>query len=195
MANKIAANLPILTFENQPAWEDWLRLHLDDHDGALLKMAKKNSGIFTINYDQALESALCFGWIDSQIFSFDDHYYLHKFSPRRPGSKWSKMNCEKAERLIAAGQMQPAGLQQVELARADGRWQSAYDPQSRIKVPEDLQRELDQNPAAKAFFATLDSQNRYAFLHHLQAPKKPETRQKRIKKYIGMLANHEKIYS
>lgn len=194
MPKPIKFDLPILLFNNQAAWESWLQLHHADSQGVQLKISKKNSGITTVNYDQALESALCYGWIDSQITAFDSQYYLHKFSPRRPNSKWSKMNCEKAEALIAAGRMQPAGLRQVELAKADGRWEAAYDPQSRISIPEDFRRELNQNPVAKEFFATLDSHNRYAILHRLQDAKKPETRAQRLKKFVDMLENHQKIH-
>ena len=157
-------------------------------------MAKKGSGITTVSYDQAVEVALCFGWIDSQSHSLDSQYYLQKFSPRRPKSKWSKVNCTKAEALIAAGRMQPAGLKQVELARADGRWEAAYDPQSTIAIPDDLQRELDHNPLARAFFAELNAVNRYAILHRIQDAKKPETRLVRIHKYVDMLERQEKIY-
>lgn len=194
MPKPIKFDLPILLFNNQAAWESWLQLHHADSEGVWLKISKKNTGISTVSYDQALESSLCYGWIDSQIAAFDSQYYLHKFSPRRPKSKWSKMNCEKSEALIAAGRMQPAGLRQVELAKADGRWEAAYDPQSRISIPEDLHRELNQNPVAKEFFTTLDSHNRYAILHRLQDAKKTETRANRLKKFVNMLENHEKIH-
>ena len=194
MLNEVKAGLPILTFPEQGAWEAWLRQHFSDAEGVWLKIAKKGAGVMTVNYDEALEVALCFGWIDSQISAYDRQYYLHKFSLRRPKSKWSKVNREKAEALIAAGRMQPAGLKQVELARADGRWEAAYDPQSQIEVPEDLQRELDLNPPAKAFFSSLNAVNRYAILHRIQDAKKPETRLARIRKFVEMLSRKEKIY-
>jgi len=187
-------DLPILSFENQPGWETWLKQHHADSNGVRIKIAKKGSEVASIGYAGAVESALCYGWIDSQASSFDSQYYLQKFSPRKQKSKWSKLNCEKADALIAAGRMQPSGYHQVELAKADGRWEAAYDPQSKIIIPDDLQRELDQNPAAKEFFNTLGSQNRYAILHRIQDAKKPETRARRIHKFVDMLARNQKIY-
>ena len=194
MTDRSKANLPMLLFIDQPAFEAWLKDHQSDEHGVRLKIAKKGSGATSIDYPSAVESALCFGWIDSQALSLDEQYYLQKFSPRKPKSKWSKLNCEKAEALIAAGRMQPPGFRQVELAKADGRWEAAYDPQSRITVPDDLELELDKNPPAKAFFNTLNRINRYAILHRLQEAKKPATRLARIRKFIDMLANNEKIY-
>ena len=194
MPGDTKANLPVLLFENQPAWEAWIQLHYADSDGIWLKMAKKGSGIATISYNEALEIALCFGWIDSQIAAYDQQFYLHKFSPRRSKSKWSKMNREMAETLIATGRMHPPGLQQVELAKADGRWEAAYDPQSQITIPPDLQLALDKNQQAKDFFAALNSINRYAILHRIQTAKKPETRASRIQKFVEMLAKRQKIY-
>jgi uncharacterized protein YdeI (YjbR/CyaY-like superfamily) len=135
-----------------------------------------------------------FGWIDSQAASYDEQYYLQKFTPRTAKSKWSKLNTEKAEALIAAGRMQPSGYRQVELAIADGRWETAYDPQSQITIPEDFQAALDDNPKAKDFFSTLNGTNRYAILHRIQITRKPETRLARIKKFVDMLAANEKIY-
>lgn len=187
-------NLPIFEFTNQPAWEAWLQIHHTDPTGFWIKMSKKGSGFTTVNYAEALEVALCYGWIDSQIAAYDSQYYLQKFSPRRAKSRWSKLNCEKAEALIAAGRMQPAGFKQVELAKEDGRWEAAYDPQSRITIPEDLQQELEKNQVAKDFFNTLDSPNRYAILHRLQTAQRPATRLRRIRKYVKMLADHQKIY-
>ena len=194
MIQERKGNLPILTFDSQAAWDDWLQLNYAETDGIWIKMSKKGTGIQTVNYDEALESALCYGWIDSQIASYDSHYYLHKFSPRRPKSKWSKINREKAEALIGAGRMQLAGLRQVELAQADGRWEAAYDSQSRIKIPEDFQYELGQNTVASEFFATLNSINRYAILYRIQDAKTPATRARRIRKFVDMLANHRRIY-
>jgi len=186
--------LPILLFTNPPAFEAWLKDHQSSEKGVLVKIAKKGSGTTSITYDQAVESALCYGWIDSQASSLDQSFYLQKFSPRKPKSKWSKLNTEKAEELIASGRMQPSGYHQVELAKADGRWQAAYDPQSQITIPKDFQAALEENQAAREFFSTLNSLNRYAILYRLQDAKKPETRSARIKKFIGMLENHEKIY-
>ncbi len=194
MTTNNIADLPILLFIDQAAFEAWLKDHQSDEKGIWIKIAKKGSATTSIDYASGVESALCYGWIDSQALSFDQQYYLQKFSPRKPKSKWSKLNCDKAEALIAAGRMQPSGHHQVELAKSDGRWESAYDIQSQISIPEDLQRELDNNPKAKEFFYTLNSINRYAILHRLQDAKKPETRVTRINKFVAMLANHEKIY-
>ena len=187
-------DLPMLSFESQESFEGWLEKYHADSVGIWLKLAKKGSNISSVGYDEAVESALCYGWIDSQNASFDNQYWLQKFSPRRTKSKWSQMNCEKAEALIAAGRLQPAGIRQVELAKEDGRWKSAYTSQSRITIPDDFQSQLDSNQKAKDFFSTLNSINRYAILHRIQAAKKPETRAQRINKYIEMLANNEKIY-
>ena len=147
-----------------------------------------------MSYAEALDSALCYGWIDGQKASFDDKYWLQKFTPRSPKSMWSKVNCDKVAALTAAGRMQPAGIRQVELARADGRWDLAYDSQSKITMPADLQLELDKNQEAQDFFNTLNSVNRYAILWRIQIAKKPETRAALIRKYVEMLSNHQKLY-
>lgn len=191
---KNADNLPIIAFETQQHWEAWLKEHHTDPKGIWLKMAKKATGIASINYAQALESALCYGWIDGQKASFDDKYWLQKFTPRRPKSIWSKVNCDKVTALLAQGRMHPAGIQQIELAKADGRWEAAYDSQSKITIPPDFQSELDKNHEAKAFFATLDSRNRYAILFRIQTAKKPETRAARICAFMEMLAKKERLY-
>ena len=191
---KNADNLPIMSFNTQQDWETWLAEHHTDSKGIWLKIAKKETGIPSVNYSEALDSALCYGWIDGQKGSFDGSYWLQKFTPRRPKSGWSKVNCDKATALIAEGRMQPAGLQQVELAKADGRWESAYHSQSKITIPEDFQNELDKNQQAKEFFSTLNSVNRYAILYRLQTAKKPETRSARIQKFIEMLERNEKIH-
>jgi len=149
-------DLLILSFDNQQSWEVWLKLHHTEQKGIWLMLAKKSSNISSVTYDEAVESALCYGWIDSQNASFDSQYWLQKFSPRRANSKWSQKNREKAEALIAAGRMQPPGFKQVELAKADGRWEAAYDSQGQISIPNDLQDELDRNPSAKVFFRHLE---------------------------------------
>jgi uncharacterized protein YdeI (YjbR/CyaY-like superfamily) len=191
---KDADNFPILSFETQQEWEAWLSERLADTPGLWLKMAKKGSGIRSLSHAGALESALCYGWIDGQAAALDGQYWLQKFTPRRPRSVWSRVNREKATALIAAGRMQPAGLRQVESAKADGRWEAAYDAQSTIAIPPDLQGELDRYPEAAAFFATLDSRNRYAILWRIQTAKRPETRSARIQKFVGMLRARQKIY-
>jgi uncharacterized protein YdeI (YjbR/CyaY-like superfamily) len=186
--------LPVLPFASQGEWEEWLDEHHAASGGLWLKIAKKGSGFETVSYAEALDIALCYGWIDGQKASFDDDYWLQRFTPRRARSKWSKVNREKAERLIEEGEMKPAGLREVERARADGRWEAAYDAQSKATVPEDLQRKLDENPEAKAFFATLDSANRYAILYRIGDTKRPETRARRIEQFVAMLKERKKLY-
>jgi uncharacterized protein YdeI (YjbR/CyaY-like superfamily) len=186
--------LPILSFASRKKWEEWLDEHHQTSKGLWLKIAKKGSETATVSYAEALDAALCQGWIDGQKGAFDDQFWLQKFTPRGPKSTWSKVNREKAQALIQAGRMKPAGLAAVEQARQDGRWERAYDSQSKASVPEDFQRELDRNPKAAAFFATLDSANRYAVLYRIQEPKKPETRARRIEKFIGMLNRGEKVH-
>jgi uncharacterized protein YdeI (YjbR/CyaY-like superfamily) len=186
--------LSIMSFETQQDWERWLTEHHTDTVGIWLKIAKKETGIPSVNYSEALDSALCYGWIDGQKASFDDQYWLQKFTPRRPKSIWSKVNCNKATALIAEGRMQPEGMRQVELAKADGRWESAYESQSKITIPADFQGELDKNQKAKDFFSTLDSINRYAILFRIHSAKRPATRSARINKFIEMLSNNQKIY-
>jgi uncharacterized protein YdeI (YjbR/CyaY-like superfamily) len=187
-------NLPIIAFETQQDWEAWLEEHHTNTKGIWLKLAKKDTGIASVSYAEALEGALCSGWIDGQKASFDEQYWLQKFTPRSPKSIWSKVNCGKATVLMAEGRMQPAGMQQVELAKADGRWEAAYESQSKITVPADFQSALDKNQQARDFFNTLNSVNRYAILFRIQTAKKPETRSARIQKFIEMLTNKQKLY-
>jgi uncharacterized protein YdeI (YjbR/CyaY-like superfamily) len=194
MTDQGKGNLPILLFENRQRWEAWLEEHHTETKGIWLKIAKKGSNIPSVNYAEVLESALCYGWIDGQKAPWDDQFWLQKFTPRRAKSKWSKINRDKAEALIAAGRMQPAGYRQIELAKEDGRWEAAYEPQSRITIPEDFQSELDKYPRAKDFFSTLNRVNRYAILYRIQGAKKPETRAALIKRFIDMLAKGEKLY-
>lgn len=191
---KNADNLPIMPFATQQDWEAWLNEHYADTKGIWLKIAKKETGIPSLSYAEALEVAICYGWIDGQKASFDAQYWLQKFTPRGPRSIWSKVNCDKATALLAEGRMQPAGIQQIERAKADGRWEAAYEAQSKITVPPDLQSELDKNQKAQDFFNTLDSRNRYAILFRIQTARKPETRSARIHKFVEMLSNNQKIY-
>jgi uncharacterized protein YdeI (YjbR/CyaY-like superfamily) len=186
--------LPIIAFASRDAWEAWLDEHHAASDGLRLKFAKRGSGIASVSRAEAVEVALCYGWIDSQANSLDDDYWMMRFTPRRARSKWSQVNRAKAEELIEQGKMRPAGLREVERARADGRWDAAYEAQSKAIVPEDLQRELEKNEAARAFFDSLDSRNRYAILHRIHDAKKPETRARRIEKFMAMLSEQEKIY-
>jgi uncharacterized protein YdeI (YjbR/CyaY-like superfamily) len=187
-------NEPIVAFASQEEWAVWLAAEHASATGIWIKFAKKASGIPTVVYAEALEVALCYGWIDGQTRRVDGDFYLQRFTPRTARSKWSKINCGKVTALIEQGKMQPAGLREVERAKADGRWEAAYDAPSTATVPEDLQQELDRTPAAAAYFATLDSQNRYAILHRIQDAKKPETRARRIEKFVAMLAEGRKIY-
>lgn len=186
--------LPVMAFESMDAWEAWLAVHHADSPGLWLKIAKKGAAGRTVSYSDALDVALCHGWIDGQKGRLDDEYWLQRFSPRKPASKWSKINTERAAALIESGRMRPAGLREVERARADGRWEQAYESQSRIAVPEDLAQALAANERARAFFATLDSANRYAILYRIGTAKKPETRAKRIDTYVAMLSEHKKIH-
>jgi uncharacterized protein YdeI (YjbR/CyaY-like superfamily) len=186
--------LPVLAFDSRRSWEDWLAEHHHSSPGVWLKIAKKGAGPPTVSYPEALEAALCYGWIDGQKGKLDEEYWLQRFTPRGPRSRWSKINREKAERLIAEGRMQPAGRREVDAARADGRWDAAYEGQATITVPPDLARELDLNPAAKAFFATLSGVNRYAVLYRIHEAKRPQTRAARIAKYVAMLNEHKTIH-
>lgn len=185
---------PTVSFASQHEWEDWLEENHDASPGVWIKMAKKGSGIESVRHPEAVESALCFGWIDARRDALDERYFLQRFTPRQPRSNWSRINRDKAERLIAAGRMRPAGLAEVERAKADGRWDAAYEGQRRIGVPDDLQRELDARPEAKAFFSQLTSQNRYAILYRLHEAKRPETRARRLAKFVAMLESGETIY-
>ncbi len=183
-----ARDLPILEFADQSAWARWLDAEHDASAGVWLKIAKKASGIATVTHLEALEEALCFGWIDGQRAPHDETFFLQRFTPRRPRSKWSQINRDKATKLIEEGRMKPAGLAQVEAAKSDGRWEAAYAPQSSQAIPEDFQRALDENPAAKEFFATLRGTRRYSFLYRIQDAKRPETRERRIREFVAMLA-------
>jgi uncharacterized protein YdeI (YjbR/CyaY-like superfamily) len=186
--------LPVMTFESTDAWDTWLAAHHADSPGLWLKIAKKGAAGRTVSYSDALDVALCHGWIDGQKGRHDDEYWLQRFTPRKPGSNWSKINTERAAALIESGRMRPAGLREVERAQADGRWEQAYESQSRVTVPEDLARALAANERARAFFATLDSANRYAILYRIGTAKKPETRAKRIDTFVAMLSEHKKIH-
>lgn len=184
---KTPSDLPVTHIESVRHWEAWLEQHHADSTGVWLQIAKQGSGASSVSYPEAVRIALCYGWIDGQGRAMDGAFYLQKFTPRRPRSAWSRINRDRAEQLIAAGEMKPAGLREVERAKADGRWQTAYEPQSTATVPEDFGRELDRHPAAKAFFATLSSANRYAVLYRIGTAGKPATRAARIEKMIAML--------
>jgi len=185
---------PVLHFEDQQSWRAWLHEYHAEAKGVWLRLAKKTAQANSVQYTEALETALCYGWIDGQKQADDDQFWRQKFTPRTARSVWSKINREKAEALIENGLMHAAGLNEVERARADGRWQAAYDSASKAAVPDDLQQALDANPKASAFFATLDSQNRYAILYRVQTAKKAETRARRIGEYVEMLERNEKLH-
>lgn len=187
-------DLPVLFFADQDAWEQWLNAHYGEQQGVWLKFAKKGKGITSTNYAEALDVALCYGWIDGQAQSVDDIYYLQKFTPRRPKSIWSKRNVNKVAELITAGKMKPAGQAAIDAAKADGRWDQAYDSPKDTTVPPDFQAALDANPAAKAFYATLNKTNTFAFLWRIQTAKKPETRAARIQKFVIMLSEGKKLH-
>jgi uncharacterized protein YdeI (YjbR/CyaY-like superfamily) len=185
---------PELAFPSPLEWEAWLRENHAQADGVWLKVAKKGSGIPSITHGGALDVALCYGWIDGQAKGIDETWYLQKFTPRRARSLWSKRNREKVAALIDAGRMQPAGLREIERAKADGRWDAAYDGPAAATVPDDLRAALDANPAAAEKFAELSGQNRYSILHRVQTAKKPETRARRIAQFVEMLARGETLY-
>ena len=188
------AEYPIVHVPDQAGWEAWMHEHHADLPGVWLRMARKASSLQSPSHDEALDVALCYGWIDGQAKSYDAESWLQKYTPRGKRSVWSKRNREHIARLIASGAMQPAGLAAVEAAKADGRWDRAYDSPGTAEVPADLQAALDARPDAAAFFATLKGQNRYAILHRVQTAVKPETRARRIEKFVAMLERKEKIY-
>jgi uncharacterized protein YdeI (YjbR/CyaY-like superfamily) len=190
----MTAEQPTLFFASADEFEAWMEEHHDSSDGIWIKFAKKGSGIESLVYAPALQVALCFGWIDGQAKSVDDRYYLQRFTPRRARSPWSKRNVGYATALIERGAMRPRGIEEVERAKADGRWDAAYEGPKNATVPPDLQAELDKDPDAKAFFESLSSTNRYAILYRLQDAKKPETRARRLEKFVAMLKRRETIH-
>ncbi|HEU4403724.1 MAG TPA: YdeI/OmpD-associated family protein [Polyangiaceae bacterium] len=189
-----AGELATLSFTEPAAWGAWLAENHASSRGVWLRFAKKASGVASLTYAQALEEALTWGWIDGQSKGIDATYWRQRYTPRGPKSLWSKINREKALALIASGKMRPPGLEQVERARRDGRWDAAYDSPGRATVPDDLAAALAATPRAKAFFATLDSRNRYAVLYRVQTAKRPETRARNIARFVEMLARGEKLH-
>jgi len=185
---------PIILFASADELERWLGAQPAGSSGFWLKLAKKGCPTPSIDYATALESALCFGWIDGQKRPYDESYWLQRFCPRKARSRWSKINRDKATALIESGRMRPGGLREVDSARQDGRWEAAYASQSVATVPEDLQAALDADPRAAEFFATLDSGNRYAVLYRVHEAKRADTRAKRIEKFVAMLHEHEMIH-
>jgi uncharacterized protein YdeI (YjbR/CyaY-like superfamily) len=190
----VSAVVPVIPFPSQSVWSHWLEKNHATSAGVWIHFAKKDSGIPSVSYPEALDVALCYGWIDSQKKSHDAKTFIQKFTPRGKRSIWSTINRDKALSLIESGRMKPAGLAEVERARSDGRWDAAYEPQARATVPTDLKSALDANEKAAAFFATLKGQNRYAVLFRIHTAKKPETRAKRIAEFVAMLERHETVH-
>jgi uncharacterized protein YdeI (YjbR/CyaY-like superfamily) len=190
----VADDLPVLELADRDAWAAWLAAEHDSAPGVWLKIAKAGGGAETVSYPEALDVALCHGWIDGQKRPLDERFWLQRFTPRKARSRWSKRNRARAEQLIASGEMAPAGLREVERARADGRWEAAYDSHATATVPPDLQAALDEHPAASEFFAGLDSANRYAILYRIQEARRPETRARRIATFVAMLAEGRRIH-
>lgn len=191
---KVRSELPVKLFKDKRDWAAWLDNHQATAPGLWLRIAKKTADIKSITYADALEIALCYGWIDGQKKAYDEATWLQKFTPRGARSIWSAINREKAGELIRNGFMKPAGLKAIERAKENGQWATAYDSQGKITLPEDFKAELDKNEKAKAFFTTLNSVNRYAILFRLQTARKPETRAKRLRQFIIMLEKHEKLH-
>lgn len=187
-------DLPVMLFADAAEFEAWLDESHAESQGIWLKIAKKGAPEPSASYAEAVDLCLCFGWIDGQRRSLDTTHFLQRFTPRRPRGRWSKINRGKAEALIAAGKVRPAGMAEIDAAKADGRWEAAYEGQRSAEVPADLQRELDASPAAAEFFAGLDSQNRYSIIYRLGEAKKPETRERRLRKFLAMLERGEKIH-
>lgn len=186
--------LPVIAFASAAAWEEWLAAQPRTSPGLWLKLAKKDSGTPSVTRQQAIDGALCHGWIDGQLQKYDARYWLVRFTPRSGRSKWSRINCARCQELIDCGRMSAAGLEEVTRARQDGRWEAAYPSQSKAAVPADLQRALDADPEAGRQFAHLDSANRYAILYRVHEAKRPETRAARIGKFVAMLARGETLH-
>ena len=191
---KVKRDLPVIAFKSQQAWDAWLTSQPAQSNGLWLKLAKKSSGIASVSKREAIDTALCHGWIDGQLDGFDDSYWLVRFTPRQSTSKWSEKNRARALQLVELRRMQPAGLNEIERAKKDGRWDAAYASQSTAEVPDDLRAALAKNKKAKNFFETLDSTNRYAILYRIHDAKKAETRTARIEKYVAMLIEGKTIY-
>lgn len=188
-------DLPVMLFADPLTFEKWLDEQGDRSPGIRLQIAKKNSGVVTVTYNEALDVALCYGWVDSRKEALDEKTWLQRFTPRGAKSIWSKINKEKAEQLIASGRMKTAGYKAIEEAKKSGNWDKAYESQSAASLPEDFAIELESNAQAKRFYDTLDRQNKYAILFRIHNAKKQETREKRIRQFIQMLEKGEKIYS
>jgi len=187
-------DLPVIAFKSQQDWDAWLTSQRTRSKGLWLKLAKKASGVASVSKQEAIDAALCHGWIDGQLDSFDEKYWLIRFTPRQSASKWSEKNRARALQLVEMGRVQPAGLKEIERARTDGRWNGAYASQSTAQVPDDLRVALEKNGKAKRFFDTLDSRNRYAILYRIHNVKKAETRIARIAQFVTMLFEGKTLY-
>jgi len=193
MPAELPTDLPIKLFKTEAAWEKWLAAN-GDASGAWLKIAKKDTGATSVSYSQALDVALCHGWIDGLKRSCDAQYFLQRFTPRKTKSLWSKLNIARVEKLVGAGRMQAAGMREVDAAKADGRWAAAYEAASAMEVPPELASALEKNTKARKAFEGLDRTNRYAFCWRVHTAKKPETKAARVEKFVGMLERGEKIH-
>jgi uncharacterized protein YdeI (YjbR/CyaY-like superfamily) len=187
-------DLPVIAFKSQQDWDAWLTSQRTRSKGLWLKLAKKASGVASVSKQEAIDAALCHGWIDGQLDSFDEKYWLIRFTPRQSASKWSEKNRARALQLVEVGRMRPGGLKEIERARMDGRWNGAYASQSTAQVPDDLRAALEKNGKAKRFFETLDSRNRYAILYRIHNVKKAETRIARIEQFVTMLFEGKTLY-
>ena len=188
------SGLPIVAFVDADAVDRWFESQRENSPGLWIKFAKAGSGILSITKAEAIDAALCHGWIDGQLDKYDGQHWLARFTPRKARSKWSQMNRMRATGLLEAGRVRPRGLAQIEAAKADGRWDAAYAPASKAEVPADFQAALDKSPDAEAFFATLTGANRYAILYRIGAVKKPETRTRKIADFVTMLERHETVH-
>lgn len=193
-AIKSTSEIQVIGFTSSKEWRKWLAKNHSLTSGLWIRIFKKDSGIKTITYAEALEDALCYGWIDGQKNKYDATSFLQKFTPRRPKSMWSKRNTEIVERLIKENKMQKQGLKQIELAKADGRWQQAYDSPKNMKIPEDFLLLLSKDKKAKLFFEGLNKSNHFAIAFRLHTAKKPETREKRLKEFLSMMSAGIKIH-
>jgi uncharacterized protein YdeI (YjbR/CyaY-like superfamily) len=190
----MARDLPVLAFKSLRAWEDWLAAQPAGSPGVWLKLAKKSAGVPSVTRQEAIDGALCHGWIDGQLDKFDADWWLVRFTPRKPNGKWSQKNRDRALELIKLKRIKPAGLGVIEQAKADGRWDQAYASQGAARIPDDLDAALAKNKKAMTFFTTLDSANRYSILHRVATAKKPETRARRIETFVAMLSRGETIH-
>lgn len=186
--------LPVLTFRNRESFEEWLDQQPADAAGAWLKLRKTSASAAGLTKSEAIDAALCYGWIDGQLDKYDDGHWLVRFTPRKARSRWSQVNRKRATELVADGRMRKPGLRQIEAAKADGRWATAYAPASTAKVPPDFQDALSANPQAAKFFATLKGANRYAILYRIGSVKRPETRARKIAEYVAMLERGKTIH-